>query len=108
MTNAHGFLLDSSLGGMPPLAGLLFPGCTGCLALRCRPDSGEACMIHGGMGPDSCFKGFPESDLMLSEGYDSVPENILMLLKCYDSISENVLMLLKGYDSIKKNVLLLS
>lgn len=94
MTNARGFLLDSPLGGMPPLAGLLFPGCTGCLAWRSRRDS--------------CFKGFPGSDLMLSEGYASISENILVLLKCYDSISENVLMLLKCYDSIKKNVLLLS
>lgn len=94
MTNAHGFLLDSSLGGMPPLPGLLFPGCTGCLAWRSRRDL--------------CFKGFPESDLVLSEGYASIPENILMLLKCYASIPENVLMLLKCYDSIKKNVLLLS
>lgn len=65
MTNARGFLLDSSLGGMPPLAGLPSPGCTGCLALRSRGDS--------------CFKGFPESDLMLSEGYDSVPESVLLL-----------------------------
>lgn len=94
MTNAHGFLLDSPLGGMPPLPGLLFPGCTGCLAWRSRRDL--------------CFKGFPESDLGLSEGYDSVTESVLVLLKCYDSISENVLMLLKCYDSIKKNVLLLS
>lgn len=93
MTNALGFLLDSPLGGMPPLAGLPFPGCTGCLAWRCRPDSGEACMIHGGMGPDSCFKGFPESVLMLSEGYASIPESVLMLLKGYDSTPESVLML---------------
>lgn len=94
MTNALGFLLDSPLGGMPPLPGLPSPGCTGSLAWRCRWDS--------------CFKGFPESDLMLSEGYASISENILVLLKCYDSISESVLMLLKCYDSIKKNVLLLS
>lgn len=94
MTNAHGFLLDSSLGGMPPLPGLLFPGCTGCLAWRSRGDS--------------CFKGFPESDLMLSEGYASVPENVLLLSEGFSGVSENVLMLLKCYDSIKKNVLLLS
>lgn len=78
---------------MPPLPGLLFPGCTGCLAWRCRPDSGEACMIHGGMGPDSCFKGFPESVLMLSECYASIPESVLVLSEGYDSISESVLML---------------
>lgn len=94
MTNAHGFLLDSSLGGMPPLPGLPSPGRTGCLAWRSRRDL--------------CFKGFPESDLVLSEGDSCVLENVFMLLKCYDSVLENVLMLLKCYDSIKKNVLLLS
>lgn len=94
MTNAHGFLPDSSLGGMPPLPGLPSPGRTGCLAWRCRRDS--------------CFKGFPGSDLGLSEGDSCVLENVFMLLKCYDSISENVLMLLKGYDSISESVLLLS
>lgn len=107
MTNAHGFLPDSSLGGMPPLPGLLFPGCTGCLAWLSRRDL--------------CFKGFPESDLglsegdscvlenvlVLSEGYDSISENVLVLLKCYDSILENVLVLLKGYDSVTENVLVL-
>lgn len=79
MTNARGFLLDSPLGGMPPLPGLPFPGCTGCLAWRNRGDS--------------CFKGFPENDLMLLKGFNGVSESDLVLLKCYDSISENVLML---------------
>lgn len=65
MTNAHGFLPDSPLGGMPPLPGLPSPGCTGCLALRSRRDSG--------------FKGFPGSDLGLSLGYDSVLGSDLLL-----------------------------
>lgn len=94
MTNALGFLLDSPLGGMPPLPGLPFPGRTGCLAWRSRGDL--------------CFKGFPKSDLGLSEGDSCVLENVFMLSEGYGSISENVLVPLKCYDSISESVLLLS